>query len=515
VTAGRPGAARHLDAAALAGLGGRERSLLAHVASCAGCRRRLAAAARQGELDWTPDAAAEAAILRLLRELESEAGLDGRLAALAGERREAAARVRELLDRPDSWDRAGSEPRYASLEVAWQLLAAARGEEPVLALRLIDLAGEIALGLAGKGAGDPGSPHCRQLLVEVRCARAERLLDAGDRGGAGRELRRAARGLAADLGYARALYCRALARLRRRQGRWEEALALGERAAALLDDHGSALAAGEARIELGWTLVDAGDAEEAPPLFEEALPLVEGAGSWAVSGRLGLAVALAAAGDPAGAGRLLAAADRLTAQVGEPGPRLRLRWQGAQAARRCGQSGSALRRLCRVVVGLLAMGEDRDAAGALLELLALCVERRWQRACGMAVVQGALGALYESPRLERRAREVIALVDYTLADPERRAAAEVIANASRYLIDSRDRPALAFRPTREAAPLVHLTWDELEPRIRGDICADVGVAEEIGRRQARDVEAALQDLIAWRFEVLRRVRIEFAPRGRR
>jgi hypothetical protein len=79
--------------------------------------------------------------------------------------------VRELLERPDSWGTAASEPRYASLEVAWQLLVAAKGEEPLLALRLIDLVGEIAIGIA---AADPRAHLHRQLLVEVRCARTHR-----------------------------------------------------------------------------------------------------------------------------------------------------------------------------------------------------------------------------------------------------------------------------------------------------------------------------------------------------
>jgi tetratricopeptide (TPR) repeat protein len=507
----RAAAARHLDAATLDNLGARERSLLVHVATCAVCRRRLTAETRDLEVAWTPDAAADAAILRLLRDLERETKLDDRLAAIACERRVAPELVRELLERPDTWGTAGSEPRYASLEVAWQLLAAAKGEEPLLALRLIDLAGEIAVGLA---ANDPDAHLHRQLLVEVRCARAHRRLDAADRSGAGRELRRAASQLAPDLGYARALYCLALARLRHQERRWEEALALGERAVTLLDDHGTTLEAGQAQIEQGWALIDAGDPDEALPLLEAALPLVDGMAPWAVSGRLGLAVALAADGDTRSASQLLAAADRLTAQVLEPRMRQRLRWRGAQTARRCGQRGSAFRRLCRVVTGLLALGEDRDAAQALCELLALCLDHQWHPFFRRPVVQLALGALCDSPHLHRRARDVIGLVAYVILDPDRRCAAEVIANASRYLLDSRHRPDQTFRPTHPKIPLLHHTWDALEPRLRGDICVEVGVPEETGRRSGEELEASLRDVISWRFEVLRRVRIGFAPKGR-
>jgi tetratricopeptide (TPR) repeat protein len=501
-------AADHLDAATLAGLGPKERSLLIHVARCAPCRRRLSAEDRDRLAAW-PDPDVDAAIRRLLRELESETGLAGKLAAIQRERREAAQKVRDLLARPDSWGTAATEPRYTSIEVAWQLLEAARDEEALLALRLIDLAWDIAAGLLAR---DPEALLHRQLLVEVRCARAHRLLDLGDRPNAVRELRRAGAQLAPDLGYGRALYCRALARLRREQRRWEEALALGGRAVALLDDYGSTLEIGQAQVEHGWALIEAGDSDEALPLHEAALPLVDGVQPWTVSVRLGLAVAMSESGDPAGADRLLAAADRLTTEVTEPRMRLRLRLLGGQAARRCGRGWSALRRLFRAATGLLAQGEDYAAAGALLELLALCCERRWYRAIKMRAVQRTLGALFESALLHRRARAVIGLVVYTLNDPGPRRAAEVVACASRYLLDSRGRPDLSFQPTH-SKPLVHLEWDELEPRVRASICVEVGAEEETGRLAGKDVKAALRDFISWRFEVLRRVRIEFKARG--
>jgi hypothetical protein len=303
--------------------------------------------------------------------------------------------------------------------------------------------------------------------------------------------------------------------LRHQERRWEEALALGERAVMLLDDHGTTLEAGQAQIEQGWALIDAGDPDEALPLLEAALPLVNGMPPWAVSGRLGLAVALAADGDTWSANQLLAASDRLTAQVLEPRLRLRLRWRAALAAHRCGQMGSAFRRLCRVVSGLLALGEDRDAAQALFELLALCLDHQWHRVFPRTVVQLTLGALVESPHLHRRARDVVGLVAYVILDPDHRCAAEVIANASRYLLDSRHRPDQTFRPTHPKAPLLHHTWDALEPRLRKDICIEVGVPEAVARRSGEELEASLRNVISWRFEVLRRVRIGFAPRGRR
>jgi tetratricopeptide (TPR) repeat protein len=500
--------ASHLDSATLAGLGAKERSLLVHVATCPSCRRRLSAQERDQLAPWT-DPEADAAIRRLLRELESEAGLGTKLAAIQRERREAAERVRELLACPDCWGTAASEPRYASLEVAWQLLEAARDEGPILALRMIDLAWDIGAGLVAR---DPAALLYRQLLVEVRCERAHRLLDTADRAAAARELRRAAGQLAPDLGYGRALYCRALARLRREQTRWEEAVALGERAAALLDDYGSTLEAGQAQVEQGWALIEAGDPDEALPVLEAAMPLVEGVQPWTVSGRLGLAVAMRECGDPKGAGRLLVVADRLIADVMEPRMRLHLRRLAAEAARRCGHSGSALRRLGRLVKGLLALGEDYEAAGALLELLTLCLERQWPRAFKMSAVQLGLDALFESTQLHPRARAVIGLLAWVLHDPGRRHDAEVVPSAGRYLDQSRYRPDLPFEPTR-GKPLVHLEWDDLEPRVRASICVEVGAEQEIGHRPGKDLESDLRDFISWRYEVLRSVRIEFVAQS--
>jgi hypothetical protein len=290
-------------------------------------------------------------------------------------------------------------------------------------------------------------------------------------------------------------------------------LALADRAAALLDDYGSTFEAARAQIDQGWALLDAGEPSEALPVFEAALALVEHEQAWAVSGHLGLAVALAGSGNLKRARRLLAAADRLTAEVPQAAERLRLRWRGAQMARRCGLTGSALRRLRRVVSALLAEGQDRDAATALLELLALCLQRQRQQAVGMPTIHAAIDGLLESSQLHRRARAVIALVRYVLADPVKRCAAEVVAAASRYFLDSRYRPELPFRPTR-THPLVHLAWDEIDPSVRARICVEVGAENEIGHCTGKDLDCTLRDYIAWRFEVVRRVRLEFPASDR-
>lgn len=500
------GQAAHLDSARLATLGTSERDLLLHVATCSCCRKLVAEELDERRREARDAAAADTAILRLLGEIEREAGLDDRIAAIERQRREARDLVRELLAAPDSWGMAAADPRYASPEVVWQLLEAAAGETPALSRRLIDLAGDIAVELA---ALDPAASLHQQILVEARCARAHLLLDTGHAAEAARDLRKAAEMLRPDLGYGRAVFCRTLARLRREQQRWEEALALADRAVTLFHDYGSPFETGQAQVEHGWLLIDAGEPDEAIPVIGGALPLVEGVVPCAVVARLGLVAAECECGGRNEARRLLAEADAITAEVIDPATRLRLRWLGGQVARRSGHGPSAFRRLCRSLDGYLALGEDHTAARVLIDLAAVCLEHGWPRALQLPAPRLAFGTLCESPRLQPRARSLIGFVAYVMQDPGPRRAAEVVANASRHLVEARDRPELPFLPTHSER-LVHLEWDEIEPHLRSSICMEVGAGEAAAGRAAQELEADLRDLISWRCEVLRRVRIVFS-----
>jgi len=109
------------------------------------------------------------------------------------------------------------------------------------------------------------------------------------------------------------------------------------------------------------------------------------------------------------------------------------------------------------------------------------------------------------------APHLLGFLAYVLHDPGRRRAAEVVPGVSRYLLQSRYRPDLPFEPTH-GKPLVHLEWDDLEPRLREGICVEVGAEQDIGRRPGKDLESDLREFIAWRYEVLRRVRLEFTTR---
>ena len=279
-------------------------------------------------------AAAAAAVERLLQRLEGR-GLDAKLAALEQERREAPGLVSELLALPEERrSAAAASARFATPEVVWRLLEVSRDSAAAVALRQLGQARKIAIHLA---ALRPAASLPIQLRVEVSCETAHRQIDAGDPAAAAVCLREAAAALRPDLGYARALYCRALARLRRTEQRWEEALALGDRAMRLLDDHGSTSEMAAAIVEQGWLLLEAGEADEAVPLFERALPDVETIPYPAVTCRLGLAIALRESGQAADRARLeklLADAEWMIAQASAEADQPRLRWLAAQAAAR-------------------------------------------------------------------------------------------------------------------------------------------------------------------------------------
>jgi tetratricopeptide (TPR) repeat protein len=280
-----------------------------------------------------PDPAAMAAG-RLLRRLERK-DLTGRLAAVDRERREAPALVEELLSHPAP---PAGDARYATPEVVWRLLEVSRDQEPQPALRQLGLARKIAIHLA---ALRPAAALPMQLRAEVGCETAHRLLDAGELTAAAVLLSGTAASLRPDLGYARAVFCRALARLRRAEQRWEEALALGDRAVRLFEEHAAAGETAAAAVEQAWTLLDAGDADEAVPIFERALAQVEGIPYSAVAGRLGLAIALRESGQAADArerqtiDELLAEAEWMFGQSSTAADQSRLRSLVAQAAARC------------------------------------------------------------------------------------------------------------------------------------------------------------------------------------
>jgi hypothetical protein len=500
-------ASPHLHPESFAGLGAAERGRLLHITSCSSCRRLTAAVLESAPAELPPGTADDP-IRRLLDRLELSTGLGAKLAAVEQERLDAHVLVEELMKAPESWGVAGADPRLSSPEVVWQLLLRCEAEDHAPGLRLIDLAADIAVRLSGTS---PEVSLYRQLAVEVHCARADRLLDVSDVEGALRELHRAEAILTPDIGFARALYCRSLARLRRQQQRWEEALALAARAAMLFTEHGTVIELGRACIDQAWILVEAGEPDEALALFAAALGEVAGVPAWLAEGQLGLAVA-SVEGDPVEGAprvkRLLAEADATIALVRPAEMHLRLRWLAARAAWRCGKEWSAFRRFSSLLSTLLQLGNELDAARVLVELLALCHERGWQEAATeRPELRQAIARLTASDRLHRRARAVLAFSLWALQEASP-VAAEVVGQAGLYLAASRNQPDLPFDPTRSEV-LVALSWDELQVEFRAHICAAAGADPTLAERQSHQLTGDQQDLIAWRYAVREGVGILF------
>jgi tetratricopeptide (TPR) repeat protein len=291
---------------------------------------------------------------RLMRRLEGR-GLARGLEELAAERRAAPGLVSELLARPDAHEAAATDPRLATPEVVWRLLEVSREESAATAVRQLALGRDIASRLTGRRAGErgergerrsagarPGAHLALQLRVEVACELAQRLIDNGNPTGAEQALHEAGALLPPDQGYPRAVYCRAMAKLRRAQHRWEEALALGDRAIRLLRQHGTAPERAAATVEQGWLMLEAGDADDAAALFKRVLAAVETIPYPAIYCRLGLAVALVESGQSEEAGdidQLLVDSEWMIGQTRLPVDPHRLRSLAAHAAARCRRDG--------------------------------------------------------------------------------------------------------------------------------------------------------------------------------
>jgi tetratricopeptide (TPR) repeat protein len=323
---------------------------------------------------------------------------------------------------------------------------------------------------------------------------------------------RAAEILTPDLAYARAIYCQTLERLWRDQQRLEEALALAHRARAPFETFGTSVELGRAEIELGWTLLQAGEPAEALAIFGPALELVRAA-PMAAAGHLGLALALLETNAPgtletADVDSVLAEAHQAIAAMDEPLARLRLRWLAAHLTFCRGRRWSAIRRLLRILNAFVNLSEDHDAAQVLLDLLTLCHECEWLKILARPELRRAFAVLGASPALHRRARNVLAFLAYAPHLPSY-CAGVVLLHARCYLKASRCLSALLFQPTH-CQPLIVLDWDELAPALRRTICREIEIEETAGDLSSRQIEIDFQETISWRFEIVQRARIVFA-----
>lgn len=506
-----------------------QRTALQHLSGCRRCLAKLEsdvhpqAAADDGRLDLSPED--EAAWRRIEAQLKTSAERSDR------ERERAHTLAEELLAMPEErWAEAANDRRFWLPDLVRKLLEASRAlEDPLSALPLVSLAQEVVGRLEGNGlrgyegesAESCTADTIAELRVETGCEMANRLRSCGRLDSAEAELREAAPYLEPDLPAARGLFCRCLAQLRQAQQRWEEALALIERAVALFDgpdpDQEWTLELGSAQVDLGLILLDAGEPEEAVPVLTNVLDLVDAVPQAAIAARHGLALALARSGGCDQVDAVLIDAQRLTEQVSDRGARLRLRWTQAQILEESGQPRPALRRHWQVLSALLTRGQDYDAILVLIDMISLC-EAHGFGARFFERLRRPLQRLVGSPAVHQRARAVLDFA-FRLAEASHPGADEVLSSATTYLARSRYAPDLPFAPTQTQALVA---WEDLDHEQRKDVYRDFsslgGVVLEALPLKVLEICSApaldppIQELVSWAYEVVRRRRIVFGNR---
>lgn len=224
-------------------------------------------------------------------------------------RRQAEPLVAELLALPreERLARLEADPRFRTFFVAWKLVELSwQAEEAAEAESLGRLAASIAEGLKGTG---PSEGVEEGLAIGAWCSVGEACRRLGALDAAEEAFLRAIPHLEKSIDPAEsAELCRWLARLRRDQRRFDEAMALQERSAALFSAAGQVRDQAMALTDLAAAHLDQDDVDMAVAAFDRVLTL----GPAAVDPGLGLGVGwgiagcLAALNDPLQARRILA-----------------------------------------------------------------------------------------------------------------------------------------------------------------------------------------------------------------
>jgi len=362
--------------AALRSLPGAEATLFFHLLGC----RRCAARAR---IELQPTAAGPGGIRAPARALgiEYDGVLSrreiavGRMVAEIARRRAAAEwQVAKLEAAPPESHaglilQAAREDAWATAAVLLELSRAALPGDPPRAEALARLAAVAAAEMDAAGQPVPAA----ELQSEVACQVAEACRLGGGLERAEEELARAAAHLddAVD-GIGRGQFRAGLARLRRDQRRWDEALALFARAADLFERHGNGLDAAVALGDKGKLELRMWEPAEAWESFELAASLVpRGPVALALGLQRGLALTCALENHIPQAWQILAAASRRFPP--EPGSRedLELTLVGGELSESEGDLRGAEQKVAAAFQGFLALGEWHAAAIAGLHVARL------------------------------------------------------------------------------------------------------------------------------------------------
>jgi tetratricopeptide (TPR) repeat protein len=402
----------------------------------------------------------------------------------------------ELLSHPPE-ERARlvqTESRFRSPGLVRRLLAASqetKDASPDRAEALARLALEIAQALPLR----VGEVTLSELRTRAWCEVGDLRRMRGDFRQASRAFRRAAHQLASESldSLGRAVFCRHMARLRKDQGRLDEALSLYGRAAVLFDTLESFGELGETLVEEGWLRHRELDPESARSIFQAAASLLDAKKRprFILSARQGLALCAADLGRPAEAEEILTESREAMASWAGPMDSLRNFWIEAQVAERSGDLGKAADILRRVLQGLIAEGELYDAALAALELASLYIELRSRDE--VERLRGETGPLRALAESHRTAWETFSLaLGYALRGD--RSAGLFLENAAQYLSKIRHDSDLRFHPWLK--PPTEMSWENLDPALRRQLLEQAGLPQDLGEKPAAEIDAADQDKIS-------------------
>jgi tetratricopeptide (TPR) repeat protein len=351
--------------------------------------------------------------------------------------------VAELLALPREERQARFEQhrRYRTFFVAWKLLErSCQMEDAAESESLGRLAAAVAEKLDGNGlsAGmETGLAIGAWCAVGEACRRLGRLEAAED------AFVRAVRPLERSIDPAEnAEYCRGLARLRRDQRRFDEAMALFERAAALFGSAGQTRDQALALADLAAVHLDQEDVDNAVMTLDRALALGPAAvdPGLAAGAEWGIAGCLAALGDPLQGRRILAAlADRPARRRTAVERAVLVRIDGLVAgfARQEHQAEVLLREAWNAFHRAGALGY---AILAGLDLAALFL--RQGRASNLRALGGEIRIAFQSSNLSKGVR---AALDDLIRNLETGAPRpEHLAGAARYIARAMVQPELPY-----------------------------------------------------------------------
>jgi tetratricopeptide (TPR) repeat protein len=405
------------------------------------------------------------------------------------------------------------DPRFLSPGLMRLLLGASQEAKDANLDRAEGFA-RLALALAEALPLRIGEATLSELRTRAFCELGDLRRMRGDFRQASRAFRRAAHQLAAESldAVGRAVFCRHMARLRRDQGRVDEALSLYGRAAVLFDTLEAFGELGETLVEEAWLRHRELDPESARSIFQAAFGLLDARERprAALCARQGLALSVADLGRPTEALEILAEAREAMGSWAGPLDRLGHLRIEAQAAERSGDFGKAAEILRRVVQGFLAEEALYDAALATLELAGLCIELGSREE--LERLRSEVGALRALADRHQAAWETFSLA-LGYAPRGDRSTALFLENAAQYLRAIRHDPDLRFHPWLK--PPTEMSWDNLEPAMRRELLKQAGLPPEVAETPAAGIDAATREQISRSLVAITGLRLVFPESTRK